>query len=431
MQIRTLQDAERYLDGFINRERVESFDYEKLGLARIRGLLQAIGRPQAGLPCIHVTGSKGKGSVSLAAEALLRAAGRRVGTYTSPHLESWRERFRIDGRVVAVEDMLRALRRIQPEVDRVSADPETRPSFFDVTTALAFEIFRDASVDAGVIEVGLGGRLDSTNVVDSSVCVLTAVQLEHTDKLGETLEEIALEKAGIFRKEVPVVHGPLPPEAYGALFARSVAEDAPLEEVEARDVRPTPEGQRFGLPDGRVVETCVIGTHQATNLAIAVRSCEHFLGRALSPAEIGALRSLALPARLERIGPLVLDSAHTPDSARALRETVCARWPGRRWVLGLSISRDKDARGILRELAGEARLCILTRAEPTRSIDTGELEALARACGVARVEVCEDPLEAAERVRSECAPDEIGVLTGSIYFAGAVRGRLLEPARSR
>ena len=431
MQPRTLQDAERYLDGFINRERVESFDYEKLGLARIRGLLQAIGRPQAGLPRIHITGSKGKGSVALAAEALLRAAGRRVGTYTSPHLESWRERFRIDGQVVPVEALLCALRRIQPEADRMSADVETRPSFFDVTTALAFEIFRDAGIDAGVIEVGLGGRLDSTNVVDSSVCVLTTVQLEHTDKLGETVEEIALEKAGIFRKEVPVVHGPLHPEAYGALFARSVAEDAPLEEVEARDVTPTPEGQRFLLADGRAVEVSALGTHQATNLAIAVRACERFLDRELSAPELGALRSLELPARLERIGELVLDSAHTPDSARALRETLDARWPGRPWVLGLSISRDKDALGILRELAGAARLCILTRAEPTRSRGTDELRALARSCGVARVEVCDDPFDAAERVQAECAPGEIGVLTGSIYFAGAVRGRLLDRARSR
>ncbi len=431
MEIRTLSDAERYLDGFINRERVADFDYEKLGLARIRGLLAAIGHPEAGLPCVHITGSKGKGSVALSAEALLRAAGRRVGTYTSPHLETWRERFRVDGEMVSVEGLLGALRRIQPVVDRVREDPETRPSFFDVTTALAFEIFRDAGVDAGVIEVGIGGRLDSTNVVDSRVCVLTTVQLEHTDKLGDSVEKIAVEKAGIFRKEIPVVHGPLLAEAWGALLARSVAEDAPLEEVEARAVEATATGQRFELPDGRRVETGVLGAHQATNLAIAVRACEHFLGRALDSRELASLASLRLPARLECIGPLVLDSAHTPDSARALRETLETRWPGRRWVLGLAISRDKDAAGILRELAGPTRSCVLTRAEPLRSADTDELRALAEALGVRDVVVCLDPLAALDRVRELRAPDELGVLTGSIYFAGAIRGKLLEGARSR
>ena len=431
MEIRTLPDAERYLDGFINRERLADFDYEKLGLARIRGLLAAIGHPEAGLPCVHITGSKGKGSVALSAEVLLRAAGRRVGTYTSPHLETWRERFRVDGEMVSVEGLLTSLRRIQPAVERVREDPETRPSFFDVTTALAFEIFRDAGVDAGVIEVGIGGRLDSTNVVDSRACVLTTVQLEHTDKLGDSVEKIALEKAGIFRKEIPVVHGPLPAEAWGALLARSVAEDAPLEEVEARAVEATAAGQRFELPDGRCVETGVLGAHQATNLAIAVRACEHFLGRALDAGELRSLTRLRLPARLECIGPLVLDSAHTPDSARALRETLESRWPGRRWVLGLAISRDKDAAGILRELAGPTRSCVLTRAEPLRSADTDELRALAEALGVRDVVVCPDPLAALDRVRELRAADELGVLTGSIYFAGAIRGKLLEGARSR
>lgn len=431
MELRTLDQAERYLDGFINRERVASFDYEKLGLARIRGLLAAIEHPEADLPCIHITGSNGKGSVALSCEALLRSAGRRVGTYTSPHLESWRERFRIDGEPVATPALLEAMNRILPAVERVRGDPETRPSFFDVTTALAFEIFRDAGVDAGVIEVGLGGRLDSTNVVESRVCVLTTVQLEHTDKLGDTLEEIALEKAGIFRKEVPVVHGPLEPEAFAALLARSAAEDAPLEEVEARNVVPGSAGQAFELPDGRALRTSVPGVHQATNVAIAVRACEHFLARALEPAELEVLEALRLPARLERFGELVLDTAHTPDSARALRATLEALWPGRRWVLGFAVARDKDAAAILREFLGPVRACVLSVGDPTRSRDPAELRALAEAAGLSQVVVCSDPSEAVDRVAELRAPDELGVLTGSVYFAGAIRRKLSELAPSR
>ena len=425
MELRTLADAEVYLDGFINRERAVHFDYEKLGLARIRGLLVEIGHPEAGLPCIHITGSKGKGSVALSCEALLLAAGHRVATYTSPHLETWRERFRIDGELVSVEALLAALARIQPAVERIRADPESRPSFFDVTTALALEIFRDAAVEVGVIEVGIGGRLDSTNIVESRVSVISAVQLEHTDKLGNTLEAIAREKAGILRKEVPVVHGPLPAEAYEVLLARSVAEDTELEEVSAVPRAVRRDGQRFELPDGRELETSLLGAHQATNVAIAVRSCERFLGRALLAPELAVLRELRLPARIERFDDLILDAAHTPDSARALRETLEQLWPGRPWVLGVSISRDKRALEILRELIPSVRVCVLTRAERDRSQPLDELAGMIRAAGGScQVEREEDPLAALHRVQQLQAPGELAVLTGSIYFAGAIRGEL-------
>ena len=242
MELRRLRDAESYLDGFINRERARTFDYEKLGLGRIRALLDAIDRPERAFDCVHITGSKGKGSVALAVEALLLAAGQRVGTYTSPHLESWLERFRVSGDEVSETEMVDALRRILPAVEAQRRDPDLRPSWFDVTTALGLEIFRHLAVEAGVIEVGIGGRLDSTNLVRSRVSVITTIELEHTDKLGDTLEKIALEKAGILRPGVPVVHGPLAPEAYAALLARSVAENAPLHEVSPREVEQSEKG---------------------------------------------------------------------------------------------------------------------------------------------------------------------------------------------
>lgn len=425
MELQTLRDAERYLDGLINREKKTQYDYERLGLAPIRALLAAIGNPERGLRCLHVAGSKGKGTVTLVAEHLLRAAGKSVGAYTSPHLVSWRERFRIDGAPVGEAALVRALRAMQPEIERLRQDSELCPSFFDVSTALALALFRDAAVDFAAIEVGLGGRLDSTNAIESSVSIVTTIQLEHTDKLGDTLEAIAREKAGIFRAGVPALHGELDPEAWGAIAAQSIAVGAPLEGVSALDLRSTAQGLRFCLEDGRVVESGVLGAHQAANLALGIRGAELLLGRALAADEIARLASLELPARLERFGDVILDSAHTPDSARALRRTLETLWPGRRFALVLCVSRDKDAAGIVAELADVTSLCVATSAEPQRSIDPEELAALAWAVGVPDVMVEPDPQAALVLARARLAPGDAIAIAGSIFLAGALRPDLL------
>lgn len=425
MTLETLDDAKHYLEGFINRERLRDFDYETMGLDRIRALLDALDHPERDLPAVHVAGSKGKCTTALAAEALLLAAGRRVGTYTSPHLVSWTERFRIGGRDVEGPVLVDALRSMQPAVEELRGDPLLRPSFFDVATALAFVLFRDLGVDAGVFEVGLGGRLDSTNVVESRVSVVTAIQLEHTDKLGSTLEEICAEKAGILRPGVPAVHGPLDPAAYGVLAARAVAHDVALHAVHARETEAGEQGLRFQLGDGRKVQTPVLGAHQAVNLALAVHAAELFLERTLSARELRSLESLHLPARIERFGDTILDCAHTPDSARALARALGALWPERSWVLLLSISEDKDAAGILRELAPLARACVVSRGEPVRSIAPARLLELAWAAGIEDVEALPEPEFALRRARELSRPGELLVATGSVYFAGALRPLLV------
>ncbi len=425
MTLETLDDATSYLEGLINLERRRDFDYEKLGLGRIRALLEAIGHPERGLPCLHIAGSKGKGTVALAAEVLLRAAGRRVGTYTSPHLESWTQRFRIDGAPVAVEAMVGALRSMIPAVEKLRQDPELRPSFFDVSTALALVLFRKLRVDAGVMEVGMGGRLDSTNAVESKVSVITTIQLEHTEKLGKTVEEICAEKAGILRAGVPAAHGPLVAGAYGVLAARAVACNTELHAVTAPQAELRLDGLSVQLEDGRELRAPILGLHQATNLALAVRACELFVGRPFRDRELAALESLQLPARLERFGDTILDCAHTPDSARELRRTLGALWPGRPWVLVVSISADKDAARILAELAPPSRACIVTSAEPVRSLAPEVLNALARAAGIAEVESSAQPMDALQRARELAGPDELVVLTGSVYFAGALRPLLV------
>ena len=430
MNLETLSDAERYLDGLINREKKTQYDYERLGLTPIRALLAEIGHPERGFPCVLVAGSKGKGTTTLAAEQLLRAAGRRVGTFTKPHLESWRERFRIDGELVGEAPLLAALRDMQPAIERLRTDTERCPSFFDVTVALALYLFRDAAADVGAIEVGLGGRLDSTNAVDARVTVVTAIQLEHTDKLGDSLEAIGREKAGIFRAKVPALHGPLAPDAWGAVAAQAISVDAPLEEVRAHDVRAGREGLRFRLADGRALASPVLGAHQATNLALAARASETFLGRELRPHELDSLGSLSLPARIERIGDAILDDAHTPDSARALRETLASLWPAARWVFVLSISRDKDAAAIMAELAPVTRGCVATGAEASRSLAPEEIASLAWASGIAEVIVEPDPLAALERARALMREGDRLAISGSVFLAGALRRHLVAAARA-
>ena len=427
-RLETLADAERYLDGFVNQERASSFDYERFGLARIQLLLDRIGNPERQLPCIHIAGSKGKGTTALASEALLIASGLRTGTYTSPHLESWRERFRIDGEGVEEQRLVSVLGSMRPVLEDLRRHRELSPSFFDVSTALALALFRDAGVDASVIEVGLGGRIDSTNVVASRVSVLTSVQLEHTETLGETRELIALEKVGIARPGMPFLHGPLAADAYGAVAARAVAEDFLLEEVRPFDVVPVPQGLRFRTGSGTWVEAGILGEHQAVNLALAIRAVEHFLNKTLSRRELEVLRALRLPARLEVFPGFaegaVLDCAHTPDSARALRCALAQAWPDRPLVLLVSLSRNKDAAGFFAELAGATRACVLTRAEPSRSAPPENLEPFAWAAGIESIETHEAPVVALERATELLQPGELLVVTGSLYLAGVLRTRL-------
>jgi dihydrofolate synthase/folylpolyglutamate synthase len=317
--------------------------------------------------------------------------------------------------------MLAGLRVLYPAAERLRKDPELRPSFFDVTTVLGLLLFRRAGVDGAVVEVGLGGRLDSTNAVEARVSVITSIELEHAAMLGGTLAAIAGEKAGILRTGVPVVHGPLPAEALSVILARAIATDCEVEDVEARAVELRTDGVRFVLPDGRRIVAGVLGRHQATNSALAVRATERWLGRSLTGDEIGALEGVRLPARLERIGDAVLDSAHTPESARALRETLRALYPERRWVAVVSIATDKDAAALLRQLAPATHAIVLCRAEPVRSRDPEALVEEARACGIGRVEVVEEPRAALERARAHLLPGDLLVVTGSFYLAGALR----------
>ncbi|HKJ24980.1 MAG TPA: Mur ligase family protein, partial [Myxococcota bacterium] len=388
----------------------------------------------------HVAGSKGKGSTALLAEALLRARGERVGTFTSPHLSSWTERFRIDGREVAEARLVAAVDALRPHVEALRAGPpEGVPSWFDVTTAAAFWIFRDAGVGRAVVEVGLGGRLDSTNVVEPQVACITTIEREHTRYLGETLAAIAGEKAGIIKPGRPVVMGDLAPEAGAVVEARAKGQGAPLArlgqdfsvEVLAADA----DGLALHLRDGELeldVRLPILGAHQAANAALALACAKRLPGveaGGLGEAATRGFASARLPGRVERLAadpPVIVDGAHTPASARALAAAL-ALLPQRKRRLVLSVSADKDLPEILAPLLPGAVEVTVTRAEPTRSLDPKDVAAVVRrlAPGVA-LRAIPNPFLALRSARERQAADEILCAAGSVYLAGIAR-RVLRP----
>jgi dihydrofolate synthase/folylpolyglutamate synthase len=428
--------ASAYLAGLINVEKERNAPYSRFDLEPIRRLMARLGDPQTNLSVIHLAGSKGKGSTGLMTEALLGAAGERVGTFTSPHLERWSERFRIDGREVAGELLAEAVGRIAPHIDALrEADPSRAPSFFDALTATALLLFSEAKVDRCVFEVGLGGRLDSTNVLTADVTCITSIELEHTQQLGDTLAEIASEKAGILKPGVPAVIGNLRAEALEVVEKRAQEIGAPLArlgrdfdlEVLDRDL----EGQAIRLTDGSMsvdVRIAVLGSHQAHNAALALacvaRAPGAVRGEPLVEAAERGFAAARLPGRIELIGRspwLLVDSAHTNASAAAL-VAVLRRIPRRRSHLVVSISAGKDADAILGQLLPEVDAVTVTRAEPVRSLSPSEVAVAIRAAspGVS-VRVVPNPHLALRAARDELGAEDLLCVAGSIYLAGIAR----------
>lgn len=337
------------------------------GLERTTRLLAAAGDPHRRFATLHVGGTNGKGSVAATMAAVLRAAGLRTGLYTSPHLCSFRERIQVDGQPVGVDELLAAARRIWPAVEAEA------PSFFEATTAIAFLALAEADVDVAVVEVGLGGRLDSTNVITPEVVTLTNVALDHAQYLGSTLPAIAAEKAGIIKPGVPVVTAETDPVQL-EVFARRARELGALlhafDPATLEGVHTSLEGTRFRLRTGAWgeldLETALIGVHQAANTALAVRALE-LLGPALRPsreAVLEGVRSVRWPGRLqvERIGGVcwVFDVAHNPAGVQALVAALAELHLPRPIVPVLGILGDKDWKSMLPPLLCCADAAILT-----------------------------------------------------------------------
>jgi dihydrofolate synthase/folylpolyglutamate synthase len=431
--IRTVAQAGRWLEGLFDVEKHPDHAYRRFSLEPAQRLLERLGRPDRELRILHVAGSKGKGSTALFAESIVGAAGLRVGTFTSPHLERWTERFRVDGCEIDGERLAAAVEVVRPHVEALRAEG-VAATFFDATTAAGLELFRQARVSCAVLEVGLGGRLDSTNVVEPGVTCITAIELEHTDRLGGTLALIAAEKAGIAKTGIPLVVGALPPEALEVVRRRAAEVEAPLallgRDVQVEVLRIDLDGAMLRICDGPLeieVEIGVLGAHQPGNAALALACVRRLLPElepgALARAACAGLASARLPGRVEvlcRSPWIVVDAAHTAVSARSL-SGVLARI-GRPVDLVLSISAGKDADSILEALLPLCRAVTLTRAEPTRSLDPAAIaSAVARIRPGLPLRVVPNPQLALRAAREGQGDDAVLCATGSVYLAGIAR----------
>lgn len=362
----------------------------RLGLERMDALLAELGDPHRKLRAFHVAGTNGKGSTCATLDALLRARGLRVGRYTSPHLVDFRERILVDGRPIAREAVVQWVERWTPTCERLGT------TFFEATTALAFDHFARERVDAAVVEVGLGGRLDATNVLIPLATGVSSIGVDHAELLGSTREAIAGEKAGIFKRGVPAVLGEPDASIRATLGAHAAVRKAgPIvhvpEAYPQRDVRTVAEGTRFTLHRGAEraeLLTPLTGVFQAGNVALAVAMLDAagdaWRCPSLAADVAPALAGIRLAGRFDRRGAWIFDVAHNPDGAAVLAQTLAAVAPPGPVVALLTVLEDKDWRGIMRALAPAVSSFVLTRA-PTapasRAWDPAVALAFARAAG--------------------------------------------------
>ncbi|HEV8049719.1 MAG TPA: folylpolyglutamate synthase/dihydrofolate synthase family protein [Thermoplasmata archaeon] len=413
------------------------------GLETIRAVLEGLGNPQRSFRSIHVTGSKGKGSVTAIAASILAATGAKVGRFTSPHLVSYRERIRVNDEMIPHESVALGLQRVEALADelRSRAVIDREPTFFEVTTALAFDWFREQKVDAAVVEVGLGGRLDSTNLLDAAVGVISSVELEHTEVLGPTLTAIAHEKAGILHPGMTAVVGEAKDEPLREIDRIADQLGVPVLRLGAQvSVGPRTldeHGQEFAVTTPHrnypAVRLPLHGTVQAGNTALAIAATERFqeaLGRPLTPRHVQrGLSAVRWRGRMERVGRRPegwLDVAHTPESARALAQSLAEIAPladpaGNAVVFGCLA--DKNVNEILESLSPLATTVIVVPVRSARALSAEEMHrsAVGR---FPRVVVAPDVETAWKLARAAADPDGFVLVTGSDYLVGELIGQL-------
>lgn len=424
----TLSDIFSHVD--YSRTRQIPYNVNTYNLERMRELCTRIGNPQDQFPSLHIAGSKGKGSSAAMVESMLRAAGYRTGIYTSPHMHTFRERIRLDAELISRQCLVDLWQELRPHAKALG-----HTTTFEIITALAFMHFAQSKIDWGVLEVGLGGRLDATNVVYPQACAITSLSYEHTDLLGHTLSLIAFEKAGIIKQGIPVMVGPQEPEALAVI--EDVAREAGAQiwlvgrewhyEILAADQH----GLRINVhgPDIHHHDLFIplSGRHQAANATVAIGMIESVRRRGLHISEDAMRRGLAAtywPGRLELLHqkPTILtDSAHTHQSAERLYEAL-EFYPHKRMILLFGASADKDISGMLHILAQEADEIIVTRSTHPRAAHPADLARLAREINPSvPVHVAEEISEALLLALALADHEDLVLITGSIFIVAGAR----------
>ncbi|MDD2554674.1 MAG: bifunctional folylpolyglutamate synthase/dihydrofolate synthase [Desulfotomaculaceae bacterium] len=409
-----------------------------LGLGRIEGLLRRLGDPhRSGLKIVHIGGTNGKGSTTAMLSEVLGEAGYRVGAFTSPHLHTYTERYQINGTQIEPARIAALLTELRPHLDAMAAEGYEHPTEFEVGTALAFLYFSRAEVDYLLLEVGLGGAIDSTNVAPSILAVITNVSMDHMDYLGHTIKDIAAVKAGIIKPGTPVVTA-----ATGA--GLQVIEQACREkgcrltrvgqDITWAPISHSASGQRFsvtgqkGLYNNLTIK--LLGRHQQVNAATAIGAAENLTeaGALLSTETIRrGLAAAFIPGRLEIVSrkPLtIIDGAHNYEGARSLKLALADHFPGRDIVLVIGMLADKERARVVEELVPGAKDVIVTRPASPRSGDWRHLAQLAGRYA-ADISLVEDVGEALQKARARAGPEDLLCVTGSIYLVAEARHKIL------
>jgi dihydrofolate synthase/folylpolyglutamate synthase len=405
----------------------------KLGLEETRALLEELGQPQEAFLSIHVAGTNGKGSVCAMLAAVLQAAGYRTGLYTSPHLIRFSERVRVQGEPITDLELARQIELVEDALARRCESGMRDATFFEFTTALAFSHFRDQMVQVAVIETGMGGRLDATNVITPVLSVITPIGLDHQQHLGHTVEAIAGEKAGIIKPGRPVVCAEMEVAAREVMGRTARLRGAPFvpvaESVQVKRVRQTLAGQRISVetPDEAIgpIILPLLGTHQLANVATAMTALLTFRDTCSLPVPVEAiskgLAAVHWPARLQVVEhepPVLVDGAHNPPAAMALARALHEVAPKQPVALVSSFLSDKDAVGFLREMAGGVRRLWLVPLANERAMSMADMLTAARG---ARLDAASAPNLTAALVEAKAwAREQKGLVcvAGSLYLAG-------------
>jgi dihydrofolate synthase/folylpolyglutamate synthase len=441
----TYQQALDYIYSFVDQEKLQPDKYEptRFDLTNMHTLLGMLGDPHLRLRTVHVAGTKGKGSTCAMMASVLQAADYRVGLFTQPHLHTFRERIQINSQSISEEEMIALLEALKPSIEQL---PE--PSTFEIMTAMAFRYFSEQEVDFAVIETGLGGRLDTTNVIEPMVAVITSISYDHTYILGDTLEEIAGEKAGIIKEGRPVVCAPQRPQALKVIAGTCQERDAPLtllgedwlwERTEANldgqglivtsklvngeGLLTLGETREFWIP--------FLGPYQLVNATTAIATvdqlCRQGVNLSLKQVTDG-LRATHWPGRLEifsRHPLLVMDGAHNVDSMQRLLSTLEDDFPHERLKVVVGFSADKDVQGMLAELTTRADELILTKSIHPRSADPNELVKKA-GHSRAQVSVVNDVPTAMWQALAGAHPEDLICVTGSLFVVAEAREAWLD-----
>ncbi|HDN05151.1 MAG TPA: bifunctional folylpolyglutamate synthase/dihydrofolate synthase [Chloroflexi bacterium] len=426
------QAALDYIYSFVDFSRThqENLSPENFDLSRMVQFMDLLGSPQDEFPSLHIAGSKGKGSVSAFCASVLQKAGFQVGLYTSPHLMDFEERIQINQQPMNRDLLVEYVEEIKPAVSQVQG-----LTTFEIMTGLGFLDFARQGVDIGVIEVGLGGRLDATNVITPRVSIITSLYLDHTSILGDTLEQIAFEKAGIIKPGVPVISAPQEEKAINVIRDIAGKKSARLVEV-GRDYTIQPlarslAGQVFEIQresDQSAVEFSIplLGDFQMINAATAYAALDLLSERGISLDEehiLQGFKEVNWPARFEVLReqpPVIVDSAHNPASIGKLRDTIDDFFPDLSLILIFGISEDKQLDGMLDEILPRTTHLITTQADHPRAMDPEELARIADGYGCT-IEVVPAVGEALKRGLSLAGEKDLLVVAGSIFVAASAR----------